>query len=135
MRIRSRDKKSVKTSDRCRSFLGLLAIFCVLMILGLGALPLEEPHPFQFGSYKPEKYVFPGIPHLSETDVINAGRMNELCDLPGIGPSLAEAVMTERDNWGVFHYPEDITAVKGIGAKKLEKLLPYMNRDQSESED
>ena len=42
--------------------------------------------------------------------------------LTGVGPSLAQEIITERERNGDFHYPEDLTNVKGIGAKKLEKM-------------
>ncbi len=51
---------------------------------------------------------------------VNSATLDELCTLNGIGPSLAEAILTEREANGDFHFPEDLQSVKGIGQKKLE---------------
>jgi competence ComEA-like helix-hairpin-helix protein len=41
----------------------------------------------------------------------------ELQALYGIGPSLAQTIVEERETNGAFHYPEDLLNVKGIGEK------------------
>ncbi len=53
---------------------------------------------------------------------VNHASAEELTALTGVGPSLAQEIITERERNGDFHYPEDLTNVKGIGAKKLEKM-------------
>lgn len=45
-----------------------------------------------------------------------------LQSLPGIGPALAERIVTYRDDNGPFQSVEQLTDVPGIGAKKLEKM-------------
>lgn len=50
---------------------------------------------------------------------INTATVNELCELKGVGASLAEMIIAERNANGNFYFPEDLLAVKGIGPKKL----------------
>lgn len=57
---------------------------------------------------------------------INNADREELETLPGIGPVLAERIITYRKESGPFISPEELVNVKGIGEKKLEKILPFI---------
>ena len=46
----------------------------------------------------------------------------ELQELPGIGPSLASAIVAHRDERGPFRTVDDLLEVPGIGPAKLEGL-------------
>ena len=50
---------------------------------------------------------------------VNTADENTLETLANVGPKLAQAIVDERTANGPFDYPEDLLAVKGIGAKKL----------------
>lgn len=52
---------------------------------------------------------------------LNTATLEELCSLSGIGEVKAKAIMEWREENGKFTSIEDITKVKGIGAKTLEK--------------
>jgi len=56
-------------------------------------------------------------------DVNHAGA-EELEALPGIGPALAARLVALRTERGRLARPQDITAVRGIGPRALERLLP-----------
>ncbi|MDH3360657.1 MAG: helix-hairpin-helix domain-containing protein [Desulfobulbaceae bacterium] len=53
---------------------------------------------------------------------INTATSTELEQLPGIGASKAEAIVKYRETHGLFKRINDITNVKGIGVKLLEKI-------------
>jgi competence ComEA-like helix-hairpin-helix protein len=48
---------------------------------------------------------------------VNAATVEELTQLPGIGPALAERIVTYRDTVAPFEEPAQITAVSGIGER------------------
>lgn len=51
---------------------------------------------------------------------VNTADIYELTELPGVGETLAQAILDEREARGPFFYPEDLLSVRGIGEKKLE---------------
>jgi len=51
---------------------------------------------------------------------INTASVDELTQLKYIGPELAERIVKYRTEHGPFEQVEDITKVKGIGAKALD---------------
>lgn len=53
---------------------------------------------------------------------INTASAPELEKLPGIGPSLAEAIITYRQEHGPFHSESDLLEVPGIGPAKLAQM-------------
>ena len=55
---------------------------------------------------------------------INTATKDELVALPGIGPAKAQAIVDHRKAHGAFKTIEDLKDVKGIGAKRFEKLKP-----------
>lgn len=57
---------------------------------------------------------------------INNADINELCELPGVGESLATRIVTYREENGKFKKVEDLKNVSGIGEKKFESLKEYV---------
>lgn len=57
---------------------------------------------------------------------INSADRSELTALPGIGPALAEAIITHRDSAGFFNKKEDIMEVSGIKQAKYSQLKDYI---------
>lgn len=56
---------------------------------------------------------------------VNTASKTQLERLPGVGPAMAERIIEERQR-RPFTSPDDLDRVKGIGAKKLEKMRPYI---------
>ncbi len=57
---------------------------------------------------------------------LNSATAEDLQQVPGIGPSTAERILSYRQVHGPFHSVEDLRSVGGIGDKKLEEISPHV---------
>ena len=57
---------------------------------------------------------------------LNRATARELVQLPGVGEVIAKRIIDFREEHGPFKRVEDLTKVKGIGEKSLEKIRPYI---------
>lgn len=57
---------------------------------------------------------------------INIATIEELQELPGIGPQKASAIIAFRDENGRFKTAEDLSLVSGIGEKTVEKMKDFI---------
>ena len=57
---------------------------------------------------------------------INTADADELSVLPGIGPVLADRIITYRKENGPFLAKEELSNVRGIGSTVLDALLDYI---------
>ena len=64
----------------------------------------------------------PEVPRLD----MNQATLEQLDELPGIGPALARRILDAREDNGPFAGPEDILAVSGIGPAIYEAIEPYI---------
>jgi competence protein ComEA len=46
--------------------------------------------------------------------------------LPGVGQVLAERLLAERERGGEFRSHDDLSRVRGIGPRTLERIRPYL---------
>lgn len=57
---------------------------------------------------------------------VNTASAPELMQIPGVGPALSRRIIESRENVGPFLRPDDLRRVRGIGAKILEQIRPYV---------
>lgn len=57
---------------------------------------------------------------------INRATINELVQLPQIGPVIASRIVDYRNAHGEFRDIEELINIKGIGEKKLNTIRPYI---------
>ena len=57
---------------------------------------------------------------------INTVDRDELVLLPNVGPITAERIIRFREDYGLFDSIDDLTRVKGIGPKTLEKFKAFV---------
>ncbi len=57
-------------------------------------------------------------------DINNADAKTIAESIAGIGLAKAEAIVSYRQQHGPFHSVEDLTKVKGLGSKTVEKIRP-----------
>ena len=61
----------------------------------------------------------PTVPPIID---INCATVQQLENLPGIGPVLAQRIVDYRNEYGAFTTPGDLLLVEGIGESKLEEI-------------
>lgn len=57
---------------------------------------------------------------------LNAAGVDELEEIPGVGPTLARRIVEFRDEFGPFESVDDLLNVRGIGVRSLERMRPYV---------
>ena len=101
--------------------LGLSVVSCLLGLTGI-----RTPAGTRFAaSGRDGAFATPCPP--DGTVSVNFAEVWELTHLPGVGETTAQAILDERNRNGLFHYPEDLLAVKGIGEEKLAKMRPLLD--------
>ena len=77
-----------------------------------------QAHP---DAYKADSLSAPALDQLLD---LNRATIEELEELPGIGPVLAGRIVAYRHDKGPFAAPEALLGVSGIGLKKFAALRP-----------
>ena len=82
------------------------------------------PAQAQPGKASSQRWTGPGksTPQLSGPININTATAEALQTLPGIGPTLAERIVADREAEGPFQTEEDLLRVPGIGPKRFERI-------------
>ena len=107
------------------------AAVCALLLCALALtlahlrLPVGEGLRFSPHSLRREETPAPALPGGPVR--INRAGEEELQTLPGVGAVLAQRIVREREEIGLFAYPQDLLCVKGIGQKTLQKLWEHID--------
>ena len=97
---------------------------------------VEETEAFRQEGIREEQTQIPG---KEETDSdsgedktvnINKASAEQLQTIPGIGAAKAEAILTYRENNGMFSSVDEIQNVPGIKGKTYEKIQPYIATEE-----
>ena len=57
---------------------------------------------------------------------LNTATSEQLQQVPGIGPATAGKILQMRKTYGLFKSVDDLLAIRGLGAKRLEKMRKYL---------
>ena len=57
---------------------------------------------------------------------LNTANSEQLQQVPGIGPATAGKIFQMRKTYGPFKSVDDLLAIRGLGAKRLEKMRKYL---------
>ncbi|MBS0203357.1 MAG: helix-hairpin-helix domain-containing protein [Planctomycetes bacterium] len=100
-------------------FVGLL-IALLLGLLGIHWVRLSRwgTAPVELSSQKPREYYY-------SLD-INTASWVEWSQLDGIGETLARRIVADREERGLFHDPEEVNRVRGIGPKLMDRIRPFL---------
>ena len=90
-----------------------------------------EPTPNAEPASKPTVYQLKSTPPAGSIN-LNTATASELQRLPRIGPKLAARILAHREAHGPFRRVQDLVQVRGIGAKTLARLTPYLVVEEPE---
>ena len=57
---------------------------------------------------------------------LNTATSEQLQQVPGIGPATASKILQMRKTYGPFKSVDDLLAIRGLGAKRLDKMRKYL---------
>ena len=112
----------------------ILLLLCGILIVGIVIRYLDSKDPDRIPDFEvrknavevpPEKEK-PEISQAQELIDINSATAKEFERLPGIGPQIAGRIVAYREKNGAFKRVDDITKVRGIGPKTLERLRQHL---------
>ncbi len=97
--------------------LGLLSLCAVVALCVLRMSETQMRTPMQ-------GYRYSTLP-VWRVDLDHAG-VDELAALPGVGPSLAAAIVADRQANGPFKTLAEFDRVRGVGPSILEQIKPFV---------
>lgn len=93
-------------------------------VIDLRTLQLQQDRPAVQPSLSPPARVTKAKP-AGRVDINHADAVT-LQVLPGIGPTLAQRIITHRKDYGRFTDANGLMGVEGIGSRRFEKLEPWI---------
>jgi competence protein ComEA len=83
--------------------------------MAMAGAPLALPSPQKAASTAPTSVID-----------INRASVRDFARLPGVGPKLAQQIVSYRTKQGPFRRVEDLMIIRGIGGKKWQALRPFV---------
>ena len=102
----------------------MLMLVCVALLLYPLTLKRSTEDAYKASG---RALVFPDEMLPSGMISVNTADLYELTELAGVGESIGQAIIDERESGGYFYYPEDLLAVRGIGEKTLENIRDMLD--------
>ena len=128
MRIPNRDRKSGKMSDKAKHVAGIILAMAGIVLGLIHVLASVRDFGIDYRTGGSISWQLGSIPVKRDGTVrVNTAGEEELERLPGIGKAYALQLIEERSKNGLFYYPEDLTAVHGIGNGTIKKLYQYID--------
>lgn len=112
----------------------ILFLLCGVLIVGIVIRYLDSKDPDSIPDFEVHKNAVEvpspeekaEVPQVRELIDINSATAKEFERLHGIGPQIAGRIVAYREKNGAFKRVDDITKVRGIGPKTLERLRPHL---------
>ena len=121
-------------SDRLKRYLGMLLAVISIAACAAAALPSAYEYSERYRSVYGQDLIPEKIPENRGGSVsVNAAGKEELTELYGVGETIAEMILAERQKNGPYYYPEDLEAVRGIGPATLLKFRSMIDLSLDES--
>ena len=121
-------------SEKIRMAAGIALLAVCLALLASSVFSRQSAQAIRYRSGRiPLGRIEAIEPETGGTVRVNDADKEELTGLYGIGDTLAALIVQERTENGPFFYAADLTAVKGIGPKTLEKFRNMIDLTEMES--
>lgn len=113
---------------RCIAY-ALMTGLCALLLILPGWPESTKQTPDRYWASAPRTEITPLTP-MPDSWLLNAGTLEQLDELPGIGPVYASRIIESQEKDGPFYFPEDVMEVKGIGEKRFEQIMKWLQENQ-----
>jgi len=97
-------------------------------VLAVGALALLAAVWWRHGGHRGQVIDIDRAPPLVANFQVDVNKADwpELIQLPGVGRTLAQRLIDQREQNGNFRDVDDLMRVGGIGPRTLERIRPYL---------